>query len=220
MKRTGLQAVCLAAVLSVVMLTGCGNVFDPELYTKGILDNFYKNDAAELVQAKYDTSENAQTNYESFVNAKLYILADREVVTTEEMAEFRSIVEQILASVHYEVKGAKKTADGSYLVTVAYEPMHYCENVRKAYLEDMQLLQVQLMEQQPDAEESEISKQAEQQIYVVLKENLETQLAQITYGKPQEYEISIEKINDAWMVNLEDLNELDSLMIDWNSLLE
>ncbi|MDE6608247.1 MAG: hypothetical protein K2K54_10910, partial [Lachnospiraceae bacterium] len=115
--------------------TQTANLPDASAYLKACLDVVFKNDSSAYTSLNIGTAEEAENLYEESLDEEtleeiLGSLGFSDVDADERL----ELIKRTLASVRYSVGEAKKQADGSYVVTVAYEKMNIYMPTVNAYI--------------------------------------------------------------------------------------
>lgn len=185
--------------------------FNASLYLKALLDNSYKNDSTLLVLTGIATTEEAAEVYKQGIDTELEGM--ETILSAEEMEEYRELFADLFAGVKYTVGEAEKQADGSYVVTVVYEPMNVFEPAMEAYMVAVYAYIDILM----DAQELPSDDEMMEWLAMALKNCLEESLKSVTYGEPQVTTVKISLDDNGWTPSEDDVMHLEEVLFDIDS---
>ncbi len=207
----------LACALTVGVLGGCGNSFDAAEYTRAILDNSYKNDSSKFVEMKVGTAEEAADLYEqglkSEVEALVY-LSGAGSATDEQFEELKGVFADIYKATKYTVDGAEKQDDGSYLVTITYEPINVLGPAMESYNAEAETM---IANWDSTGEYPSTEEMSEQFIDVYI-DCFTTALANATYDEAATATLKIELVDKVWTPNEEDVLNFETSLFDIEAL--
>lgn len=182
--------------------------FNASLYLKALLDNSYKNDSTLLVLTGIATTEEAAEVYKQGIDTELEGM--ETMLSAEEMEEYRKLFADLFAGVKYTVGEAEKQADGSYVVTITYEPMNVFEPAMVAYIGAVYAYIDILM----DAQELPSDDEMMEWLAMALKNCLEESLKSATYGEPQVTTVKISLDDNGWTPSEDDVMHLEEVLFD------
>lgn len=186
-------------------------IFNASLYLKALLDNSYKNDSSLLVLTGIATAEEAAEIYEEGLDAE--VAGMESMLSAEGKEEYKKLIADLLAGAKYTVGEAKKQADGSYVVTVAYEPMNVFEPAIEAYIGAVYAYVDMLAAGQKLPSDDEMT----EWLAMTLKYCLEESLKSVTYGGPQTTTVRISVEDNEWTPSTYDVMHLEEVLFDIDS---
>lgn len=212
----------LAAALSLCLLgslTACGGKLtekDAETFVKGRLDASYLGsyDQAYIDLVEDMTMDDAKEMHEYYLEAEAEYLLDFFEVDypTDEMTErAEKLIETLYSKSQYKVGSASKTKDGDFVVEVTVSPVEIIDLVTDEYCLDA-LEQAGYVE----AETEEQMKEADAIYGMLVLDELEELLPQLSYGKDQIIMLQL-KLDDEGYYSLVEtgMQKLDEVIIDY-----
>lgn len=211
MKKLSVLLVC---ILTVGLLSGCGNSFDASAYVKALLDNSYKNDSKEFVAQKIGTAEEAAELYEQGIDLEIESLTEGTNLSDELVEGYRDTIENIYANVQYTVGDAEKQSDGSYVVTIEYQQMQIYDEVIASYETKSETYMDDIYAAFEENGEVPSDEEIYEQLFSLLKDCLDESLESATYGETQTLTIRVELIDNVYTPNDSDLANLEYSLLD------
>lgn len=220
MKKMKKFSLVLVAAVVVTMLGGCGTKFDASAYLKAILDNSYKNDSTELVNQKVGTAEEAAEVYEQGIQTEMKSLLAGVDLSEELQAEYKVLVQDMLKNVKYTVGEAQKQDDGSFIVTVKYQPMQVFGPTVDAFTEQSEVYMEEITEQLMNGGEEPSDDELNDKIYTMLKDCLGDAIANASFGEEKEMTVTVMQVNNVYQPSTEDLATLEQALFDSEAMQE
>lgn len=213
-----ISALCAGVVL-LVTLTACSK-FDASGYVKAILDNSYYNDSTAIVELNIGTAEEAAAIYEQGIEAQVATVNIVTEISDTLTAEYRQFFKDLYASVKYTVGEAVEVDKETLEVNVTYEKMYVFTDAVAAYQSKINEMAVVWKEAALAGEEVPTDAEMNEQLFVVLKDCLVTELAEASYEAPATATIRVQLVNNVWTPNQEDLLALEYALFDFEGLYE
>lgn len=188
------------AVISVLMLTACGR-FDAGAYVKALMDNSFKNDPTGFVKEKIGTKEEAEKLYKEGIEEITGALIDNLDLSAGLEKRYYNLFSDMYKKVNYTVGEATRLDDGSYTVMLKYKQLKVMQPALEFAMEKAAAASV---------EETE-------EVYEILMDCLRDELSSPSYGEEQETKIRVEFKDELYTVNEEDLQNMESYLIDWGN---
>jgi hypothetical protein len=201
----------LVCVIGITVLGGCTSNKDMSKYLAALLDTSYKNDSSQFVKIKLGTEEDAKALYNQGIDDGVTAFRNSLNVPEELDDDFRELYKDMLKLVKYDVGGAVKQSDGSYIVTVTYEKM----NIFKPTVEIYEDSVAKMVEGWADSDEDIDAEEKQRQVILEFKNSMETAMSQVTYDEPEEMTVRIELIDNVYSPNMDDVGELEKALMDW-----
>ena len=210
MKNMKKIIVALVCVMMLGVLGGCGVKFDAQDYVTALLDASYKNDSTKFVEMKIGTAEEAEVLYEEGIDTEMNVFLSQYDISDELEAEFRQLFKDMFAKVKYNVTGAEKQDDGSYVVTIAYEQMQLFGPTMTEYLAEVEKLAAEMMES------GEVPSEEEQIELIVgaLKDTMRANLETVEYAEEATITLRVELVDNVYTPNTEDVAKLEGALFD------
>lgn len=210
MKNMKKIIVALVCVMMLGVLGGCGAKFDAQAYVTALLDASYKNDSTKFVEMKIGTAEEAAKLYEEGIDTEMNVFLSQYDISDELEAEFRQLFKDMFASVKYNVTGAEKQDDGSYVVTIAYEQMQLFGPTMTEYLAEVEKIAEELMASgNVPSEEEQI-----EIIVAALKDAMRANLEKVEYAEEATTTIRVELVDNVYTPNKADVMKLEESLFD------
>lgn len=200
----------LLFVFIIGSLGGCTSDDDVRTYLQALLDASYKNDSTAFLKMKLGTEEEAQALYERGVKTGTDAFCAKLNVPEELRDDFQKMYENMLSKVRYTIGKAEKQSDGSYNVTVSYERM----NVFVPAIETYQIKAAELAQKWMEEDNVPGEDEMETEVLHILRESMDTVLADVQYDEPAEMTVRIELVNNVYTPNLDDVAALENALFD------
>ena len=195
------------------MLAGCAK-FDASAYLAALLDNSYKNDSTALVELGIGTAEEAVTIYEQGLDTEMQALTSSAGISAEQAEGLRDVIADMLAGAKYTVGEAEAQDDGSYVVTVTYEQMNVFGPTIENYMAETEAIVAEWTEAYMAGEEVASEEELMAEVIDLFGTVLADSVANATYEAPQTTTVRIEKVDNAYQPNTEDLTNLEYVLFD------
>lgn len=209
-------ALIMSCIMMTGMLAGCAK-FDASAYLAALLDNSYKNDSTGIVELGIGTVEEAAALYEEGLSEMSGITAVAGA-SEEQVEGLKEIVADCLAGAKYTVGEAELQDDGSYVVTVTYEQMQVFKTTVDTYMAETETLIAEWSEAYMAGEEVASEDELTKEVIDLFGTVFADAIANATYSEPQTTTVRIEKVENTYQPNTEDLTNLESLMFDFDEL--
>jgi len=189
-------------------------------YLDALMDVVYRNDSQAFVALGLGTAEDATCLYNAVLDSELLgmelesILGIKCPETIEN--DLRALMIQLLGNARYAVTGCELQPDGTYKVTIIYEQMILFKPLMEQYLAAVSDLSRSWMANPASAPSEE---DAMIQLLTALCSTLRTCLDNITYAAPTITTVTFELQNGAYLPNMDDIVNLETLLFDTNSIL-
>jgi len=206
-------AFIMACIMMTGMLVGCAK-FDASAYLQAILDNSYKNDSTALVEMGIGTAEEAATIYEQGLDAEMEAMTSSAGIPENRLDGMRDIMADMLAAAKYTVGEAEAQDDGSYVVTVTYEQMNVFGPTMDNYMAEAESLIAEWTEAALAGEDIGSEEEIMDEVFGLFGEVLSDAVANATYEAPQTTTVRVEKVDNIYQPNTEDLTNLEYLLFD------
>lgn len=191
------------------------NLPDAAAYLKACLDVAFKNDSSAYTSLNIGTAEEAENLYEESLDEEtleeiLGSLGFSDVDADERL----ELIKRVLASVHYNVGEAKKQADGSYVVTVAYEKMNIYMPTVNSYIKKAESMIAGWNRASSSGGEVPSFEKMNEQLIETYTECMREALGNVTYEKSQNATIRLKVVNNEYEINEEDTAKFGALLTD------
>lgn len=206
-------AVIMSCVMMAGMLAGCAK-FDASAYLQALLDNSYKNDSTALVELGIGTEEEAASIYEQGLDTEMQALTSTAGISEDQVEGLRDVIADMLAGAKYTVGEAEAQDDGSYVVTVTYEQMQVFGPTIDNYMAETEALVAEWTEAALAGEEVASEEELMAEVIGLFETVLADAVANATYDAPQTTTVRIEKVEDTYQPNTEDLTNLEYVLFD------
>jgi len=206
-------ALIMSCVMMTGMLAGCAK-FDASAYLAALLDNSYKNDSTALVELGIGTEEEAAAIYEQGLDTEMQALTSTAGISADQVEGLRDVIADMLAGAKYTVGEAEAQDDGSYVVTVTYEQMKVFGPTIDNYMAETEALVAEWTEAALAGEEVASEDELMAEVIGLFETVLADAVANATYDAPQTTTVRIEKVDNAYQPNTEDLTNLEYLLFD------
>lgn len=213
MKKRGLLAVLLIAVMA--LLCGCKGMSaeDAQSYAKSIMDASYKGEFDKYIEWTKSTEEEAKKLYEGNIDATMQEAGFSGLGLSEELtANYRQLFLDMIKQAKYEVGEAKESGDKAYTVDVTVEPFTAFEGlqdeVKAAVTKEMESLT-----ETPD--QNAINEMVFQKMYDVMMQKM----AAPSYGEPTTVTITVKPdSNGVYYIDQSDMTALDDALFPSDNL--
>lgn len=206
-------ALIMSCIMMAGMLTGCAK-FDASAYLSALLDNSYKNDSTALVELGIGTAEEAAAIYEEGLDTEMAALTSSAGISEDQAAGLRDVMADLLAGAKYTVGEAEAQDDGSYVVTVTYEQMNVFGPTIDNYMAETEALVAEWTEAYMAGEEVASEDELMEEVIALFGTVLADSVANATYEAPQTTTVRIEKVDNSYQPNTDDLTNLEYLLFD------
>lgn len=206
-------ALIMSCIMMAGMLAGCAK-FDASAYLQALLDNSYKNDSTALVELGIGTEEEAAAIYEQGLDAEMEAMTASAGIPEDQLDGMRDIMADMLAAAKYTVGEAEAQDDGSYVVTVTYEQMNVFGPTMDNYMAEAETLIAEWTEAALAGEDIGSEEEIMEEVFGLFGTVLSDAIANATYETPQTTTVRIEKVDNAYQPNTEDLTNLEYLLFD------
>ncbi len=206
-------ALIMSCVMMMGMLAGCAK-FDASAYLAALLDNSYKNDSTALVELGLGTAEEAAEIYEQGLDTEMEALTSTAGISEEQAEGLREVIADMLAGAKYSVGEAQAQDDGSFVVTVTYEQMNVFGPALETYLAETEALVAEWTEAYMAGEEVASEDELMEEVINMFGDVLADAVANATYDEPQTTTVRIEKVDNAYQPNTDDLTNLEYVLFD------
>lgn len=217
MRKLKWFVLALCAAVMTLMMTACGEKFDPAAYVKASLDAALHGEFASYMELTGATEEEAAEEFSDIL--KEFNEDIGEIGLSDSVNEqYEQLMTDLCRKTKYQVKGSREV-EGGYEVDVEIEPI---TNVFDAEALEQDLTDVvddylsEVMASGEIPSEEEITQWAEEQMYALLAEKVDN----IEYGDPKTVTIKIEKTNGSYAPDDNDLEEALVLMLGADAFLE
>ena len=201
-KGKRLLAVALAVVLCMGM-TACGSKdFDAAGYTKSVLDANYHGEYKEYAEFRQLSEDEAKAEIEDTVAEQIETEFAGMDISEEGLEACKQAFDDMGQLAKYEVKGAEKQDDGSFVVTVEVEPC----SVYSTYEQHITDVTTEKMEEGLDPMAGDV-------LPMIIAEAIQRAIEENTYGEAQTIEIKVTQDSDeAYGIEDSEMNKLESAM--------
>ena len=206
-------ALIMSCIMMAGMLAGCAK-FDASAYLSALLDNSYKNDSTALVELGIGTAEEAAAIYEEGLDTEMAALTSSAGISEDQAAGLRDVMADLLAGAKYTVGEAEAQDDGSYVVTVTYEQMNVFGPTIDNYMAETEALVAEWTEAYMAGEEVASEDELMEEVIALFGTVLADSVANATYEAPQTTTVRIEKVDNSYQPNTDDLTNLEYLLFD------
>jgi len=206
-------ALIMSCVMMAGMLAGCAK-FDASAYLAALLDNSYKNDSTALVELGLGTAEEAAEIYEQGLDTEMEALTSTAGISEDQAEGLREVIADMLAGAKYSVGEAQAQDDGSFVVTVTYEQMNVFGPALETYLAETEALVAEWTEAYMAGEEVASEDELMEEVINMFGDVLADAVANATYDEPQTTTVRIEKVDNAYQPNTDDLTNLEYVLFD------
>ena len=179
-----------------------------------LLDNSYKNDSTALVELGIGTEEEAAAIYEQGLDTEMQALTSTAGISADQVEGLRDVIADMLAGAKYTVGEAEAQDDGSYVVTVTYEQMNVFGPTIDNYMAETEALVAEWTEAALAGEEVASEDELMAEVIGLFETVLADAVANATYDAPQTTTVRIEKVDNAYQPNTEDLTNLEYVLFD------
>lgn len=215
--KTKKLSIMLVCIMLVGLLGGCGSSFDAAGYISAILDNSYKNDSSKFVSMKIGTAEEASETYETSLKGEvdtLIYLSSAGEASDEQYEQIKGIMTDIYGQLRYNVEGAEKQDDGSYVVSITYEKINVFGPAMEAYITELDNLSAELM----SADEYPSDEELTNLLFETYIECFENALANVTFDESATATIRVELKDKMWQPNEDDVLTFETSLFDIDAL--
>lgn len=209
--------VMITILVSVVFLAGCGVRVNAAAYVKSALDARYKNDCKEYIRITGCSEDDAQKQYEDRLEACMVTVSQAEI-SDELKEEYRKLFGRVLDAVRYSVEDAEKV-DGGYIVKVQVEQYAMFDQIEEELSQAVDQYYTQVTEAALYGTTLPTDEEAREKVYELLLDILKDHMNHITYKDAVTIKIHVTKKDQkSYSIESEDLEELDCLLIDLESM--
>ena len=206
-------ALIMSCVMMAGMLAGCAK-FDASAYLAALLDNSYKNDSTALVELGLGTAEEASAIYEQGLDTEMDALTSTAGISEDQAEGLREVMADLLAGAKYSVGEAEAQDDGSFVVNVTYEQMNVFGPALENYMAETEALVAEWSEAYLAGEEVASEDELMAEVIALFGDVLADAVANATYDEPQTTTVRIEKVDNAYQPNTDDLTNLEYVLFD------
>lgn len=210
-------ALVMSCIMMAGLLAGCAK-FDASAYLAALLDNSYKNDSTGIVELGIGTAEEAAALYEEGLSTEMSAITASAGFSEDQIAGLKDIMADLLAGAKYTVGEAEAQDDGSYVVTVTYEQMQVFKTTLDTYMAETEALVAEWSEAYMAGEEVASEDELMNEVIGLFGTVFADAVANATYAEPQTTTVRIEKVENSYQPNTEDLTNLEYLMFDIDAL--
>lgn len=210
-------ALIMSCIMMTGMLAGCAK-FDASAYLAALLDNSYKNDSTGIVELGIGTAEEAAALYEEGLKLEMSAITASAGFSEDQIADLETIMADLLAGAKYTVGEAEAQDDGSYVVTVTYEQMQVFKTTLDNYMAETEALVAEWSEAYMAGEEVASEDELMEEVIGLFGTVFADAVANATYAEPQTTTVRIEKVDNTYQPNSDDLTNLEYDMFDINAL--
>jgi len=210
-------ALVMSCIMMAGLLAGCAK-FDASAYLAALLDNSYKNDSTGIVELGIGTAEEAAALYEEGLTGEMSAITASAGFSEDQIAGLKDIMADLLAGAKYTVGEAEAQDDGSYVVTVTYEQMQVFKTTLDTYMAETEALVAEWSEAYMAGEEVASEDELMNEVIGLFGTVFADAVANATYAEPQTTTVRIEKVENSYQPNTEDLTNLEYLMFDIDAL--
>jgi disulfide oxidoreductase YuzD len=211
MERFKKLLIVLVVVTATGILGGCTSNSDISEYLEALLDTSYKNEISKFVDIKLGNEDDASQLYIKGIDDGAALFCESLNVPEGLDDDFKELYKDLLKLVKYKVGGAVKQSDGSYVVTVTCEKLNVFQPAIELYEENMAAIVDEWANSEEDIEDEEKQRQA----VLEFKDSMETAMADATYDEPTEVTVRIELDDNKYTPNMDDVQELEKALLDW-----
>ncbi len=211
MKKFKNLLLVLVCMMIIGLLGGCTSNKDISKYLEALLDTSYKDDISGFVDMKLGTEDEAHELYNQGIDEGVSAFCDSLSVPEGLDNEFRELYINMLKAVKYEVGGAVKQSDGSYIVTVTYEKMNIFKPAVEIYEDGV----AAIVDGWANSDENIEDEEKQRQVILEFKNSMETAMSQAVYDEPQDMTVRIELADNKYTPNMDDVQELEKALVDW-----
>ena len=206
MKKRGLLAVLLIAVMT--LLCGCGGMSaeDAQSYAKSIMDASYKGEFDKYIEWTKSTKEEAQKLYESNIDTTMQEAGFSQLGLSEELnANYRQLFLDMIKQANYEVGEAKEAGDKAYTVDVTVKPFTGFDGLQ-AEVEEATMAELENVDVN---DQNAVNELVFQKMYEIMAEKVATP----TYGDPTTVTINVKPDSDGvYFIDQTDMTALDDAL--------
>ena len=203
MKKRGLLAVLLIAVMA--LLCGCGGMSaeDAQSYAKSIMDASYKGEFDKYVEWTKSSKEEAQKLYESNVDTTMQEAGFSQLGLSD--ANYRQLFLDMIKQANYEVGEAKEAGDKAYTVDVTVKPFTGFDGLQ-AEVEAATMAEVENIDVN---DQNAVNELVFQKMYDLMAEKI----ASPTYGEATTVTITVKPDSDGvYFIDQTDMTALDDAL--------
>ena len=210
MKKIKWLVIAACAAVMTLMLTACGEKFDPSAYVQASLDAAIHGDYAQYMELTGATEEEAQEEFGDVMEG--FNEGISELGLSDEMNEqFETLMVDVCKKTKYQVGESREIA-GGYEVDVEIQPITNvfdAEALEQGLTDAMDDYLNEVMTSGEVPTEEEITQWAGQKMYDLLSERAEN----IEYGEPQTVTIKIGNEENNYSPDEDSLEDAFVLML-------
>ena len=207
MKKRGLLAVLLIAVMT--LLCGCGGMSaeDAQSYAKSIMDASYKGEFDKYIEWTKSSEEEAKELYEGNIDATMQEAGFAGLGLSDELTEsYRELFLNMIKQAKYEVGEAKDAGDKAYTIDISVEPFTAFEGLQDE-VQAAVTAEMTSMTEVPD--QNAINEMVFQKMYDLMAEKI----ASPTYGEATTVTITVKPDSDGvYYIAQTDMTALDDAL--------
>ncbi len=209
MKKRGLLAALLIAVMT--LLCGCGGMSaeDAQSYAQSILDASYKGEFDKYIEWTKSTEEEAKELYESNIDTTMQEAGFSVLGLSDELtANYRQLFLDMIKQANYEVGEAKEAGDKAYTIDVTVKPFTGFDGLQAE-------VDAAVTPEAAAAANVDTNDQAAANEFVFQKmyEIMAGKVASPSYGEPTTVTINVKPdSNGVYFIDQTDLTALDDAM--------
>lgn len=186
MKKANRSAICFVMITACLTLMACSKKeedFDATGYVKASMDAVFHGEYTEYAKFLDISEKEAKKNMEQeFEESIKQEFTAEDGISEEGLAQYTELMRQVDNLAKYEVKEAKKTDDGDYIVKVQVEPSDVYQTLEQSSTEvSNEKIEQGLEPTDPDVFAS------------VLTESVQKSIDKNTYGKATTIEVKVTK---------------------------
>lgn len=219
LKTVKRAAAAVLAGLAMMTMTACHREPDAKQLVQATLDAALKNEPEAYAEMTGMEKEEVSALYQEEMNR-----FREEMINSGMDEKIMPVLEeyfaQVLSSLRYEVGEAKKSSNGSYEVTVSYEPIAFGAQAGKLFAQKLTAYVEDMTKRAMDGDTSALLDEnaAEQKSMELLMESFsETMFEPFIYGAQEEMTFHVIKDGDYYTVDRDDLASFGQKCIDFTA---
>lgn len=207
----------LLAVLSALLLVGCSAKADVAGYVEGAMNARYKADYELYMDVTGCDLESAEKLFKDRLSECMAVIESAEL-SDELEDEYRSFFDRVLKSVRYSV-GNVTEKDDAYHVDVTVEPLNMFHNIADELGIFVDEYYTEVTEDALNGSAIPTESELREEVYKILLEILNNHMNHISYAEPVTVTLRVtQDKNNTILINPVDVQELDQLLIDMESM--